>query len=31
MEVYVSVMRVDAALTKKEEDELKSRLSAARQ
>ena len=31
MEVYVSVMRVDAALTKKEEDELKNRLSAARQ
>ncbi|MEI3167924.1 MAG: 4'-phosphopantetheinyl transferase superfamily protein [Lachnospiraceae bacterium] len=31
MEVYVSVMRVDAALTTKEETDLKGRLSAARQ
>ena len=31
MEVYVSVMRVDAALTVKEETDLKGRLSAARQ
>ena len=31
MDVYVSVMRVEAALTKKEEDELKNRRSAARQ
>lgn len=30
MEVYVSVMHVDAVLTKNEEEELKSRLSAAR-
>lgn len=31
MEVYVSVMRVDAALTTKEEADLKGRLSEARQ